>query len=172
MSDLISKKELRHICNYTKDGNLVWKNPTNKRRTKVGSVIGAKDKATGYIYATIQGKKYRLHRLVFFYHHGYFPEFVDHINRNKIDNRIENLRACTRSQNHMNVGKKYNNTSGYKNVRSFKGRSDYGVSIRHNGKCHYKSGFKTPEDANRYAIGKRAELHGDFANHDQEVALL
>jgi len=54
--------------------------------------------------------------LIFLYHHGYLPKFVDHIDGNKKNNRIENLREATKSQNAMNQKVSTRNTSGIKGV--------------------------------------------------------
>lgn len=62
--------------------------------TKIGTV-----KPKGYRVAVIDTKMYRVHHLVWMYHHGQFVTELDHINRQRDDNRIENLRPCTHSQN-------------------------------------------------------------------------
>ena len=85
-----------------KDGFLYWKNinqycHNRKNGDKVGNI-----ESIGYYVTSINNKKYKLHRLIFLYHHGYLPEFIDHIDNNKINNKIENLREATRLQNNRN----------------------------------------------------------------------
>lgn len=73
---------------------------------------GSLDK-DGYLIIKIKGKQYKAHRLVFAYFNGRFPEReIDHINRIRTDNRIENLRECTRTQNIQNTTKKVNPKTG------------------------------------------------------------
>ena len=69
-----------------------------------------------YFVCTIGGETYYLHRLIWFYHHGYFPEMLDHIDNDQSNNRIENLRPCTRAENQYNSRRKVNNKSGAKGV--------------------------------------------------------
>lgn len=59
---------------------------------------------------------YLLHRMIFLYHKGYLPYKVDHIDRQKLHNKIDNLRDANDVINTMNVGLSKNNTSGYKGV--------------------------------------------------------
>ena len=85
--------DIRDYIEY-KHGYLIWKVNVNKRYAKAGDKAGTLRK-DGYRTVTLHGKKYLYHRLVFFLCNGYMPEFVDHINRDKDDNSIENLRAVT-----------------------------------------------------------------------------
>lgn len=63
-----------------------------------------------------------LHRMIFLYHKGYLPRKVDHHDRDKLNNKIENLRDANDVINAMNVGLSKNNTSGYKGVSKYKGK--------------------------------------------------
>lgn len=59
----------------------------------------------GYRYVSVSGRKYLTHRVVWFLHHGTWPDYIDHINQDSLDNRIENLRACSQSTNLRNQRK-------------------------------------------------------------------
>jgi hypothetical protein len=81
-----------------------------------GSIIGGVG-ARGYHETRVDGVTYVVHRLIWLYHYGYLPENdIDHINRNRADNRIENLREVSHQCNLRNIGIAINNTSGIKGV--------------------------------------------------------
>jgi hypothetical protein len=86
---------------------------------------------------------------------------TDHQNRNTLDNREENLRVCTNSQNHMNSGKHADNTSGYKGVYKF--RRGWRALIGINGKLKYLGAYSTTEEAARAYDEAAKRLHGKFA---------
>ncbi|HID4300450.1 TPA: HNH endonuclease [Escherichia coli] len=99
----------------------------------------------GYYNFTYQGRTYLVHRLIYWLHKSEWPEFVDHENGNRHDNRIENLRPSTRSQNAVNVGVKKHNTTGFTGVRK---RGDkYQADIHFHGKRLCISGYETVETA-------------------------
>jgi len=89
MSAKAAYVEFEGVLTYD-DGKLIWIKDVNSR-VKAGSFAG-RLRPDGYYHVTYRGKKYLLHRLVFFMHHGYWPDMVDHIDRDKSNNRIENLR--------------------------------------------------------------------------------
>ena len=93
---MITKDEIHRMFTYDNRGYLV---------RRLGSRAGQRAGTThssGYRRVTVNGKKMREHRLVFLLHHGYIPTHVDHVNGERADNRIENLRAATSSQNQWN----------------------------------------------------------------------
>jgi HNH endonuclease/AP2 domain-containing protein len=95
---------------------------------------------------------------------------VDHINHNKLDNRRENLRICTRSQNQSNNGLSRINTSGFKGVTFHKKTQKWQSQIGIDGKIVYIGLFDTPEKAAHAYDEVAREKHGVFANlnFDQE----
>ena len=86
---------------------------------------------------------------------------TDHINQNTLDNREENLRVCTRSENNMNRGKRSDNTSGYKGV--FKSNFGWTAKIEAGRKQTYLGTFQTREAAAKAYDEAAKRLHGEFA---------
>lgn len=86
---------------------------------------------------------------------------TDHINHDTLDNREENLRVCTASQNMMNSDKRIGNTSGYKGV--FKNGSGWMARIRAGGEMQYLGTYRAPEEAARAYDVAAKRLHGEFA---------
>jgi hypothetical protein len=150
--------DLLHELFEYRDGKLYWKQPGKSRQMgkPAGSVIG-----DGYACIRIKYKLYRVHRLVWVMYGNEPVPYIDHINGDKLDNRIENLRAATHSQNCMNRCQRSDNKSGVKGVRLKKGKW-YG-SIMFNGKTHSAGYFIEKEDAVVAVDRLRKELHGEFA---------
>lgn len=153
--------ELISIVSYQDNGQLVWTKAPRRGvapNTEAGSL-----KPDGYKYIGYKGKVYCAHRVVFYYHHGYLPEYVDHINHNRSDNRIENLRAATPSENQCNRVLNRNNTSGVKGVTWNKNRNKWQASICFEGKVYNLGRFEKLEDAEAAVAKKRIEVHGQYA---------
>lgn len=144
---MISQEILFQLFEY-KDGQLLHK-ITHKNSVKAGSIVGCKDK-DGYLKTLIKRKSYRVHRLIFIMHHGYEPKVLDHINGIPWDNRIENLREATHSQNNLNRCMHKRNKSGFKGVSWIAQRKLYRASISIDGTKHVFGHYKTAEEA--YAI--------------------
>jgi hypothetical protein len=89
---------------------------------------------------------------------------VDHKNGQPSDNRRQNLRKCTRSQNMWNRGKNKANLSGLKGV-SKRSETSWKAEIRANGKRIQLGSFRTAEAAHAAYCKAATELHGCFANH-------
>jgi len=138
-------------------GNLIWKK--RKYRAPAGSIAGAKD-GKGYLVIKLNQRCYRAHRLVWFWVKGTWPTlWLDHINGNKTDNRIENLREATIKQNGWNRTKSKQNTSGYKGVT--KDKKKWAAQTIRSGKHIVFGYFNTPEEA--YECYCR-----NMAKHDKE----
>lgn len=94
-------------------------------------------------------KSYLVHRLVAeaFIENPDNKEFVDHINGNRQDNRVENLRWATAQENCRNCSLYSNNTTGFKGVHFKKSSGKYGAGIRIDGKRHHIGYYDTAEEA-------------------------
>ena len=109
----------------------------------------------GYRQGGVWNRRFRLHRLIFLYHHGYLPKIVDHINRDHQDNRIENLRKANDEQSTLNTKIKNTNKSGHKGVHYNKLRNRWIVQAK--GK-HYGS-FESKDDAIEKAKEVQREIY-------------
>lgn len=129
---------------------------------KAGVVAGSVHKETGYRHINIDGYPYCAHRLAFLYMTGEWPiSIVDHKDRNKDNNRWDNLRNATNSQNSANssVSK---SMSGYKGVILYKRTGRYAARIRCNGIQIHLGYFSTPEEAHEaYKVGAKKHF-GEF----------
>jgi len=145
-----------------KDGQLI-RTVDSKHKNK-GRVAGHVD-AKGYLKVSHKSKEYFVYRIIYAMHYGHCPDFIDHINGNKTDNRIENLRQADISTNHYNCKIPSHNTSGAKGVHKLKRQKGYQATISVTGKKKYLGTFPTFELADEFVSLARNMLHGDFANH-------
>lgn len=144
-----------------KDGELYWK--VNKTtRNLIGKRVGSF--AHGYKTVMVDGKNWRIHRLVYLMHHGHLPKMIDHINNDRSDNRIENLREANDNQNAHNQMMRPDNITGVKGVSWNNARQTWVVRVNYM-KRTYQKYIKDFELAELVAIELRNKLHGQFANH-------
>ena len=133
-------------------------------RAAVGSAAGGKGKE-GYVKIKWKGKMYQAHRLIFAYHHSWLPDEVDHINGNRADNRIENLRAATKNLNQHNAQRRSDNKSGVKGVHWCERDERWIAIIRHDNKVAFRGYYRDLSAAKIAVQEARKHLHGSFARH-------
>lgn len=160
----ISQDYVRELFDY-RDGGLYWK--ISKGRVKIGCHAGTVQK-NGYRHLRIDGKGYYAHRLIFLFHYGYIPKYLDHIDGDPLNNDISNIRETTTSQNGMNRKKNnsYNSkttSSIYKGVSWHRQRNKWWVRIQINGKRKSIGLFTSETDAARAYDDAANELFGEFA---------
>ena len=124
-----------------------------------GQKMGTPNKAGGYLVVRINKRLYRLHRLIYLWMTGDLPYFVDHMNRNTQDNRWNNLRAATHSQNQANNGRR--RTLPYRGITLR--RSKYVAQCSYKGRPQYLGSFNNMEDAARAYDQRAKQLFGEFA---------
>jgi hypothetical protein len=127
--------------------------------------IKHKTNSNGYFVANFGNTTYLYHRLIFLFHHQTLSKMIDHINHNKTDNRIENLRAATNTQNQQNANLRRDNASGIKNVHWHAKTSKWRVCLRVNKKKVWIGEFIDIELAELVATEARNKHHGVYACH-------
>lgn len=146
---------------YHEEGSLIRVyEPGNNKVQHVGWT-----NSCGYKQTEVLGKTYMVHRIIYELVSGeqlQEGEQVDHINRNRLDNRFENLRKCTNTQNQINSSVPKNNTTGYKGVLTTPS-GKFQARLGYNGKKLYLGLFRTAEEANECVLQKTRELYGEFA---------
>ena len=158
----LSKEMLNELFEY-RDGEIYYK--VSRSRNKAGSKAGTYRKHDNAYQVIINGKHYLTHRIVFMMHYGYLPQFVDHIDRNRSNNKIENLREATLEQNAQNAKVRKDTISNIKNVCWNKVDKSWKVRIQANGKRITIGQFKDLELAELVAMEARDKFHGKYANH-------
>lgn len=142
------------------DGYLIW---VKAYKHALNGTPAGRENSEGYrrIHIPSMGMV-GVHRLIFLLHHGYLPEFVDHIDGDPRNNKIENLRAATRHENARNVKTPVTNTSGKKGVYFVKSSGKWQVSIRVNDRLKYIGIYSTFDEAAKARDEAEAEFHGAY----------
>lgn len=151
---------LKLLFDYN-NGNLFWK--VQKSSVVIGDKAGHQGKQ--YLYIKINKKLYAAHRLIFLFHNRYLPQFVDHIDGNKLNNRIENLREATKAENCQNSKISKSNKCGIKNVYWHKQRKKWNVLVEANGKRYDCGFYDNLELADLVAQEARNKYHKQFSRN-------
>ena len=143
----ITAERLQELLHYDQETGIFTRKVSTAHNVKVGDVAGCPD-GHGYLLIRLQSRRYKAHRLAWLYIHGSWPnDQIDHINRNRSDNRIANLREVTNKQNGQNRSTQSSNTSGHPGVYWYKPYSKWRAQIMHNQKLIHLGYFATIEEA-------------------------
>ena len=155
---MLTQDYLKSILDFDpSSGIFYWK--VKRPNINIGDLANNIGK-NGYVRISIKNKKYYAHRLAWLYVYGEFPtNQIDHINRIRTDNRIQNLRDVKQSENVQNASIRKNKTVKSRGVALCKKTNKYRARIRLNGKEIYLGYFSTEEKA--YA----AYRHAAFTYH-------
>jgi len=159
----MTPEDVQRIFYYDPEtGLLFWR---ERKQGRTFGSVGRKDK-DGYLFFKMNKHKDRfcVHRVAWAYVHRKWPDDqIDHINGNKSDNRLCNLREANTAENMRNVGRQSHNTSGLKGVSWHKLRNKWRADIKVNQKQKFLGLFECPAAASfKYQIAAES-YHGKFA---------
>lgn len=160
---MLTQEKLKEYLSYNPEtGVFVWIKST--RPGWAGKIASHVD-VRGYNTAKIEDVRYLCHRLVWLYVYGSFPDGqIDHIDNDKLNNKLSNLRVATHHENQRNKTIHKNNKVGVKGVVLHQ-CGKYRGCVGYN-KVRYDCGLHaTIELAQNAVKRKRQELHGEFCNH-------
>lgn len=147
--NLSSKHTPKHVCDK-------W----NAKHANQEALIVEKD---GYRTGTILKKRVRAHRIIWCMVFGYYPKYdIDHIDRDRSNNKLLNLREATRSQNNQNMDRRIDNTSGHKGVSWCKITQKWYAYINYNKKREILGHFTSIDDAIKVRKTREKELYEGF----------
>lgn len=163
----LTREEILSVVSYNPtDGLFRWRYSGIRGPIRHNANDVVKPIKTGYVQIMIAGQRVQGHRLAWFLIYGKWPiEIIDHINRNRADNREGNLRECTQAQNATN-------NAGWKRTKSgLKGAfimndGRYQAAITRGGVRKYLGVFRTPEEAHDAYKKAAIEAFGEFARWD------
>jgi len=147
---------LRHYLNYCPDTG-VFTRAVNRSQYKAGTLAGSVNNL-GYVMIGFFGKMRSAHRLAWIITHGEIPKglMIDHINGNKADNRIANLRLVTRAENGFN---RHSTQAESGHIGVYRSRDRWRARIHRHGKRFELGSFDTMDEAKEaYLIAKR-DMH-------------
>ena len=162
----ITVESLRGLLDYDPDTGIFCWRVSRGNRIKVGAAAGTVS-SNSYAVIKINGMPFKAHRLAWLHFHGVWPEHqIDHIDENKSNNRISNLRDVPQSMNQHNAIKpRKDGTSGYRGVSWHKDKKRWHAHITVSGRQKHLGLFNTPEAAHAAYLAAKLRLHpGDIRN--------
>jgi len=156
----LTLERVRELLEYNEEtGDIIWRIRVTST-VPAGAIAGGLN--NGYISISIDNISYYAHHIAWFLKTGKPPSGrIDHRNGKKNDNRWNNLREATHSQNKMNMPERCDNRSGFKGV-TVSGKK-FKAQICADGVIYYLGRFDTPEQASDAYKKKSLEIHGDFS---------
>ena len=163
MGKSLTVERLRSVLWYDAERGKWWWLAKTNRRIKAGAEAGCRD-VSGRLKISVDGRLYRANRLAWFYMKGEWPAgMVDHADRDLTNDRWENLRDATRSQNCANSKARAGTMCGLKGVGWHGNTGKWMAKITRHGREYYLGLYDTPEAAHAAYAAKATELFGEFA---------
>jgi hypothetical protein len=160
--DMPSVADLSEIFTLSADGRI--RSKISRTSRKAGEFADNNFRSGGHRMVYAYGSHWLAHRVAFALAHGRHPVgYLDHINGNAADNRPENLRECSHTQNLYNRKLNANNSSGIKGVHHRKDNGKWRAYLTVEGKLLRFGEFETKAEATQVIREARERLHGEFA---------
>ena len=144
-----------HMSYDPETGCLTW--VSGRLRGQVAGCV----KRKGYVVVRFRRTGYLAHRIAYFLHAGTCPPILDHADGNRANNRWDNLREATPTQNNANTQKYRGNLP--KGVFTKPGSSRFYARIKHSGRTQYLGAYDSAAAAHAAYCQKAVELHGEYA---------
>jgi hypothetical protein len=164
LNNTLTQEQLKRVLSYNPEsGKFIWIKRISIR-INVGGIAGVVH-PHGYRYITVFGKRYKASRLAWLYTTGTWPQNqIDHINRDRLDDRFCNLREVTNAQNQHNRG--VNKSGTITNIPGvyLTPNYTYMARLKHQGNYVFRKNFKTLEEAEYAIIEARKIYHSHYTN--------
>lgn len=158
----LTAERLRMLLDYDPDTGKFYRR-TRHGGTVVGRETGTVSSTSGYIMISADNRRYNAHRLAWLHVHGTWPVEVDHVNMDRSDNRLSNLREASRAENSCNRPVQRNNkSSGIKGVTWSHKRRKWLAQIGKDGKHYNLGAYSSIEEAATAYKDAADRLHGAF----------
>jgi len=151
---------VRSLFDYH-NGSLVWK--VNKGTAVEGGK--AHSNGNGYLAIKLFGRPYLEHRLIWLWHGFDLTGEIDHIDGNSLNNKIENLRLASHSENMRNAKLRSDNKSGVKGISWCKSKRKWKAQLWFGDKQQYLGRYESLDAAKQIIEAARLKYHLNFANH-------
>jgi len=128
---MITQKYIKEYFKYDHNSGDLIRTKTRNVNAKKGSIVGCikKDGCTSYKYVKINGRSYSVHRIIWMYVYGKWPDVIDHIDHNGLNNKLYNLRSVTNKENLNNRRESKQTKSGVPGVYWSKKNKKWYVTV-------------------------------------------
>lgn len=163
---LLTQERVRELFDYDPESGIVTRRIfVNYNRGRVGDIVGYKSGTSPYLYVRIDKKCFLLHRVIWLWVKGYWPENdVDHINRNPQDNRWANLRVVSKTCGMINTKVRNDNNTKVRGVFWDTVNKLWRSRITYKHKTTYIGGFKSFTEAVAHRLAAEQVLEWEVCN--------